>query len=439
MTRIRLIRDAHFLGVLALVSCTTMPRYVINRPATGTSIECTDAAGVRCSVPVDVQWDGVSVRPHPEATLDTVPLAAPFSARGRSSVATLFTGVGTHTLRVWGDLAANNTVGTYSATSVFTVTPPPGRFGLSANPSVLVVERGTSATTTIAVMRGAPFTGAVTVAASSPPPGVTVTPATVGAGATSGVVTINASTAARIGKVTLNLRGTSATLTDDTQIAVTIGRETGAFQEANPTPYQSSLPSSVNAASGSFRVDISVGPPSLPQPRKARFFRGTQAVGSEIGFALGPVSNIGGAGFCDNSSAAAITRGVVLSGQLPGLASQNVVMFLDLTVNSPAVFQAPVDMNVQHTTSGPFIQFQPRVFFSPDCTLALVAGANKLGPSMHTLRVLNLLNGQQIGSEVPFETGSFSALVRNAATRQDVEVKVDIGSPTARTVVIAVP
>jgi hypothetical protein len=187
-------------------------------------------------------------------------------------------------------------------------------------------------------------------------------------------------------------------------------------------------------------VDISVGPPSLPQPRKAQFFRGTQTVGNEIGFTVGPVSTLGGAGFCNNTSTAAITRGVVLSGALPGFASQNVVFILNVTANAPALVQIPADMTVTQS-SGTLVSFQPRVFFSRDCTLALVAGANKLGPSRNILRVYDLATGNPIGSEVPFETGTFSALVRNAPTpgKQEVEVKVDTGTPSAQTPVIAVP
>jgi hypothetical protein len=177
----------------------------------------------------------------------------------------------------------------------------------------------------------------------------------------------------------------------------------------------------------------------VPEARKATFFRGTQRIGNEIGFELGPVSTLGGAGFCNNSASAAITRGVVLSGQLPGFASQNVVTFLDLTVNSPPLVQETADMTVQHTTGGAFITFQPRVFFSRDCTLALVAGANKLGPSKHILRVYDLTNGQPLGTEVPFETATFSALVRNVTGKQEIEIKVDTGSPTAQTVVIVIP
>ena len=95
-------------------------------------------------------------------------------------------------------------------------------------------------------------------------------------------------------------------------------------------------------------------------------------------------------------------------------------------------------MTVQRT-GGPFISFQPRVFFSRDCTVALVAGANKLGPSNHILRVYDLKSGQPIGSEVTFDTPVFSALLRNAGAKQEVEIKVDVGGTNPQTVVRAIP
>jgi hypothetical protein len=446
MIRARLFHGVPVLGALALASCTRKPHYEINAPVSGASIVCTDAAGVSCEVPVNVTWEGVALQSRPEATFDGVVLVDPFT--NACCVATMITGVGRHTFGVSGDLWANkfNSLSRYSATSTFTITPQPpvppptGGFSLSASPSALAVERGTSTTAKITVTRRAPFAGAVTVVASAPPTGVTVTSLTVGAGMTSDVVSIATSPAAAIGKVTLDLKGTSSgTLKSATSVVVTIGRESGAFMEANPTPYVSTLPSTVHALAGAFHVDISAGSPSLPQARKAAFFRGSGGVGGDIGFTLGPGSNLGGAGFCNNSSPAALTRGVVLSGQLPGFSSQNVVTLLDLTANSPGLVEIPVDMRVQQTTGGPFIQFNPRVFFSRDCTLALVAGVNPLGPSMHILRVFDLVTGRPIGPEVSFDTPAFSALVRTVGTKQEVEVKVDAGASSAQTIVIAIP
>ncbi|MGH7710306.1 MAG: hypothetical protein ACREOG_03430, partial [Gemmatimonadaceae bacterium] len=318
-----------------------------------------------------------------------------------------------------------------------------GGFSLTANPSDVLIERGKSATTSIAVTRMPPFTGAVALSLSSPPPGISIAPppppATIAIGMASTPVTLTVAAAATHGKKTVSVVGAASVSGIGAPLTLTVGREVGPFQEANPTPYQSTVPSSRTALSGNFRVEIATGAPSVPQPRKASFFRGTQAVGNEIGFTLGPVSSIGGAGFCANSLPVAITRGVVMSGAMPGHASQNVVTFLDVTVNAPPLLEVETDMNVQHTPTGPFILFQPRVYFSRDCTLALVAGANKLGPSKHILRVFDLTSGQPIGAEVPFETATFSALVRNSGSNQEVEIKVDTGSPTAQTVVYRMP
>src|SRR5262245_43645636 len=112
--RVRFFGAAIFLSTSVLASCQTNPGYPINAPADNAQIVCSDPAGVSCNVPVNVQWVGVSVRPHPEATLDGAPLTAPFTTNGNASVATITTGVGAHTLVVSGDLTGNNTLATYS-------------------------------------------------------------------------------------------------------------------------------------------------------------------------------------------------------------------------------------------------------------------------------------------------------------------------------------
>jgi hypothetical protein len=435
MTRDRVLHPALTMAVLlGLSGCSPTPKYVINKPAHSGSIVCSDPAGVSCNVDVDVQWDGVSVRPQPETELDGTPLTVTYGTSGKSSVTTLTMPTGSHTLKVSGDLMAKQTISNYSATSAFTVTPQPpptGGFGLSANPGTLIVERGKSATTTVTVTRMAPFAGAVALALTAPPTGVSMAAATIAPGASTATVTISASPAAVNATTTVALSGTSAGVpTSGLPLKITVGRVSGAFAAANPTPYQTTLPSTKNALAGGFRVVISVGPPVVPQTHKASFFSGTTPVGGDIGYTLGTVSSLGGAGFCANSPATALTRGVVLSGQLPGHSSQNTITFLDVTTTSPRLIEAPADSRVQHNATGPFIQFLPQVFFSPDCTLALVAGANALGPSKHILRVYDLISGQPIGAEVPFETPTFSALLRTAGSIQEIEIKVDAGTTT---------
>jgi hypothetical protein len=234
--------------------------------------------------------------------------------------------------------------------------------------------------------------------------------------------------------------GTTGVMPTGIPVKLVIGRQQGNFVEASPAPYSSNVPSSVATSTPGFRVEVALGPPAVAQALKASFFAGTTPIGQPIGFTKGPTSTLGGAGFCANGSALALTRGVVLSGALPGSSAQNTFTLIDLTASNPAPMEQPADTTVT-TQTGQLYTFQPRVFFSPDCTLALVVSANKTGPSKNILRVVNLLNNQSIAAEVPFETNIFSALVRTSAggAKQEVEVKVDTGATTAQTTVMPIP
>ena len=446
-----------FTMALAFTACQYTPEYVINAPANATAIACTDPMNTACPVRVDIQWKGVQIKPQPDLTLDGATLSITLTASGKNEVGTFNVPVGAHVLVVSGDLSGNNTIQNYSATSSFTVSPfvpPPasaGSFGLSVPSTDVLVERGKCATVPVTVNRSAPFTGAVTLtlavppAAPAPPAGVTAAPVTVMAGSTSGSFSVCASAVATIGKANVTISGappagTTGVMTIGVPVKLIIGRQTGAFAEASPAPYSSNVPSSVGSGTGSFRVEVAVGPPAVAQAYRASFFAGTTRVGPDVGFTKGPTSTLGGAGFCANGSAVALTRGVVLSGALPGTSSQNTFTLIDVTASNPALMEQPADMTVT-TLAGQLHSFQPRIFFSPDCTLALVASANKIGPSGNILRVVNLLNNQPIGAEVPFETNIFSALVRTSTggAKQEVEVKVDTGAPTAHTTVMPIP
>ena len=316
-----------------------------------------------------------------------------------------------------------------TATNAFTVVGPPppqvGAVGLTLAQPTLVLERGKSAGVQVMITRTAPFTGDIDITTSGlPPTGVSQTALKILAGQTSGTLTFSATAAAQFGHASLTVKaaGPSGAPTFSKPLALIVSRETGAFSEANPSPYLSTLPSSKTSLTNTFRVDISTGAPSLPQPRKAVFFKGTQKLGSEIGFTVGSTSNLGGAGFCaDNLSTIALTRGVVMSGSLPGFSSDNVFTFVDLTGNASILRQVPVEA----TKNNPGYFFQPRVFFSRDCTLALVAGSNKIGPSNNELVVINLLTGSPLASSVPFNANTFSATVVILNNQPTVQVTAD--------------
>jgi hypothetical protein len=347
---------------------------------------------------------------------------------------------GPHLIVVNGLLSDGVSIKTYSATSNFTVAPPPaptGSFTLTTPAPALLVERTRSATVPVTIARTAPFAGAVTVTVTGLPAGVTASPLTIAATQSAGSLTLTVPASAGFGRSALTLRGSAgpAGPNDTAALSLTVGRAAGALVEASPAPYSSALPSTAASRSGTFRVQVASGAPTLPQSRKAVFFRGMQQLGQEIGFTLGPVSTLGGAGFCDDAAAGALTRGVVLSGQLPGFSSQNVFTFVDMA-NPQVLRQVPADM--QSSAPSPHV-FQPRVFFSADCSIALVASVSTIGPQNHLLRLFDMTNGSPIGSEIPFDTPVFSALVKTTGTAQQIEVKVDTGGANAQVVNRPVP
>ncbi len=436
-------RGLFLSAIVVLLSACATPRYEIQAP-TGTTVPCNAAtSGGPCQVKAQVAWVGASLHPVPELWLDGVVVPNALTPATGNVVGTLPMAPGPHAVVVTGVLSDGWSFKSYSATSNFTVLPPPpptmptGGLTLTTPVAALLVERTKSVTVPITITRTAPFAGAVTVTVAGLPMGATASPLTIGPMQTGGSLVLSAPASVGFGKSSLTLSGSAGPTgpSDTAPLSLTVGRATGPLIEANPTPYASTLPSTVTSRSGTFRVEISTGPPSLPQPRKARFFRGTQPLGNEIGFALGPVSTLGGAGFCDDTAAGALTRGVVLTGMPAGFASQNVFTFVDMA-NPHALRQVPA--NMQSSAPAPHV-FQPRVFFSADCSIALVASVNTLGPQNHLVQVFDMMTGSPIGSEIPFDTPIFSALVKTTGTTQQVEVKVDTGAANAQVVNRAVP
>jgi hypothetical protein len=249
-------------------------------------------------------------------------------------------------------------------------------------------------------------------------------------------MTFSATNAASLGNVGGTLTATGTGIPTATRSVLThIGRIVGAFAEASPTPYSSTLPSTVNSASGSYRVEISTGSPGLPQPRKASFFKGATHLGNDVGFTLGPVSTLGGAGFCKDTGGVP-GQGVVLSGMLPGFASQNVFTFVDLDGAAHLERQMTADMQ---SSAGTLHVFQPRVFFSADCSVAMVVGVSTLGPLKNTLRLLDLNSGNPLGSDLNFDTNIFSATLQTVGTSQRVQVTTDTGAATVQTMNATLP
>ena len=123
----------------------------------------------------------------------------------------------------------------------------------------------------------------------------------------------------------------------------------------------------------------------------------------------------GGAGFCAGSSA-----GFVIAGKGPGViapASAQYVASVREFANPSAVGQADV---AAFRTSGTLYYYEPAIYFSPDCTLAIAVGAHSLGPANNLAQVIDLKRSSVVNS-FEFSAPSFTASVVDAGTRQRIE------------------
>jgi hypothetical protein len=442
--------------VLASSACVTAS-IQITTPATGSTVSCPSPP--QCSVPVHVDWVGGQISGPPTLALDnaSVPNALAYPPGGaKGADGTLTMAPGSHSITVYAALTDGASIKTYSATSTFTVAagapspPPPAGGGpslsLSLQPTSVGVERGKSGTVTVNVTRGGGFSGNVTVAVTSLPPNVTVNPLTIPAAASSGTITISVSPLAGFQPATLMATGSGPGGTPTSAavpLTLVIPRAAGAFVEASPAPYTNGTAgTTVTSLSGTFAADIKLGNQlGIPEPRGAQFRKGTTSLGPALGFTIGPQSNLGGAGFCrDNGTQPARTRGVVLTSAPAGSNAQYGFSFVDLMGNPTVVRQ----MEANGTKTNPPVTSQPRVYFSPDCSLALVAGVNTLGPSSYQVTVHDLETGSQppgsFGWPVQFNVANgFSALVKTQGTTTQVEVKVDPNTASAQTCTFTVP
>ena len=330
----------------------------------------------------------------------------------------------------WTDGTTN--VGDEAHPSTATVTvPPPPSLSMTVAPSAVVIERAKSNTVTVTIARNNGLTGDVAVTTSGLPPGLKATPLTIGASATTGVVTLTADTGAAFGASTATVKAVAANsqVTQSRTVNVILSRLGGSFVEV--TPNTSAPGQSATSPNGVYTVAITTGSAiGLSTSNAATFRKGTTALGPALGFYIGPTTNLGGAGYC-----AASRVGVVLSGnaQQLGFSTDHVFSLARLDTTGPALFVRRTFAVNAYKQNPPYF-FAPRILLSPDCTLALVAGANTFGASANVLQVFDLLTGNKLGSDVPFGTPSFSAKVAVVNGKPVIQVTVD-GS----TVSIAMP
>lgn len=124
--------------------------------------------------------------------------------------------------------ASGSGVSSATTTLNLTVTEKPvGSFALSASPGSLSVEQGSNGTATVSISRTSPFSGAVALAVSGAPSGVTVTADPASVTGTSSSLTIAVSDQAEAGTATLTITGTASGVADATAtLALTVTAKT---------------------------------------------------------------------------------------------------------------------------------------------------------------------------------------------------------------------
>jgi hypothetical protein len=293
-------------------------------------------------------------------------------------------------------------------------------FALGRLPTIVLRRNGGSANLTATISLVAGFSAPVTLSVPKPPSGIVAGTTTLAAGATSGQIALTATAGADYGDRTVTLRAEGGGIVQTASFTVRVFRATGAFTKAGfavTTP-----PQSAASPNGAIRVTAWLGSAAgLPSAFAAVFERngGAGTLGSALPYNHGQTnmqnSAFGGAGFCGGS-----TAGFVISGMGPGVSlptsAQYSASVLEFT--NPAVV-AQADVAAFRSTNPPYY-FEPAIYFSPDCSLAIVVGAHPLGPENNFAQVLDLRSGQTINA-IEFSAPFFSAAVADGSTRQRID------------------
>jgi hypothetical protein len=244
---------------------------------------------------------------------------------------------------------------TASTTIALTVNVPPS-FTLSPSPSSVTVIQGNSNTSTITVTGAGGFTGAVTLAATGLPSGVTLAfgtnPAT-----SSSVVTLTASATATTGPVTVTINGTSGTLTASTTIALTVNVPPSYTLSASPPSLSVTQGSSGTSTitvtpAGGFSGAVALSATGLPSGVTASFAAGTTSTTQVLTLTANSTAATGGPVTVTINGTTTYPSGPVSCGIPCNLTASTTIA---LTVNAASGFTlsaAPATLSVAQGGSG---------------------------------------------------------------------------------------
>ena len=208
----------------------------------------------------------------------------------------------------------------------------PGSISLTLSATTLSLEQGHDGTVTATFTRSGSFTGAVSVAVSGAPSGVTATasPSSVAAGSTSSTITVSAGGSVAAGNYSLTVRGSGSGVTDVTAtlaLTVTAPPPAGSFTLAlDPTSL------SIQTG-GSGSTSIAIGRTNFT----AAVSLSVSGAPSGVNATVDPTSTSGATATLNVSVGASVTAGsytLTVTGTANGAGDQTVTLALTVTVPS---------------------------------------------------------------------------------------------------------
>jgi hypothetical protein len=128
----------------------------------------------------------------------------------------------------------------------------------------------------------------------------------------------------------------------------------------------------------------------------------------------------GGPGFCAGDSA-----GVVISNNAAAFGHSSSHVYFLVYFPSGTVIDRPAQ-----TAGGGGSVVQPRIFFSPDCTVAVIAHGNVGGTAPYVVRAIDLVSGSDFGQSVEASTITPASLAKIVFLNSQVQVEIvtDMGT-----------
>jgi uncharacterized membrane protein len=237
-----------------------------------------------------------------------------------------------------------------NADSACVLPPPLLDFSLSASPSSVSVNQGSSAGSTLTVTDLRGFTGSVTLSADGFQAGVTVSFGTNPTTSTS-TVTFTASSTATTGSLPVRITGTSGTLLHTITISLTVNPTVvGDFSISPNAPTSQTVTAGTGTSygvtvtgSGGFTGNVTLSASGLPS-------------GASASFSPNPVT--GGSGsstmsVTTNTSTPAGTYTVTITGSSPGLTHSTTVTLVVNTAPKPdfTISASPTSVSVNQSSS----------------------------------------------------------------------------------------